>query len=596
VSAALRPWLLARLWRSVEAPITGARPPLIGMGVVATLAALLPVLSTEAFQLSRYELVLTYMLVTFGLNFSFGYAGQLSIAQPVVMGAGAYAAGLLSVKSGWNAWATLVPSLAAGVATGVLVGLPGLRLRGWYLGVAGFFAVLVFPDVLTATQTYTGGDDGLGPITPFPGVGQDQPVLQFEFILACVVLTWLAVRAVASSRHGIALRALRDSPEAAESVGINLRSAGMLAVAVGAAPVALAGWVFAHSTAIVAPNLFGFDLMLLVMGAVLLGGRGTLWGPVVGTAVFEGLSLYIGPFSPYNPIILGGGVLLTAVLFPLGVVPIVRNRIRDELLRRVGRRHRPSALAQVDETAELAIPPRAGAGGDDDAPILEARGIEKSFGGIRVLRGVDMSLRPRRIYGLVGPNGSGKTTLLNIVTGFVLPDQGEVVLEGRPIHGMAAHAVARRGVRRSFQVPQLVRELSAAENIRLGLHGRRGTRAEQDPLIRRVAAMVGLDVEALDVPVRELPLGMRRIIEIARAVVAGPALVCLDEPAAGLAASDLDLVRAALRAVAGSGAAVLLIEHNLPFVRSVADELVVLELGNVATTQQLPHAAEVAAS
>jgi ABC-type branched-subunit amino acid transport system ATPase component len=225
-----------------------------------------------------------------------------------------------------------------------------------------------------------------------------------------------------------------------------------------------------------------------------------------------------------------------------------------------------------------------------------ARGIEKSFGGVRVLRGIDLALVPGRIYGLVGPNGSGKTTLLNIVTGFVLPDAGEVVLDGRPIHGMAAHAVARHGIRRSFQVPQLIRELSAAENIRLGLHGRRGSRAEQDPLIRSVSTLVGLDPMALDMPVRELPLGMRRIIEIARAVVAGPALVCLDEPAAGLAASDLELVRAALRAVSDGGAAVLLIEHNLSFVRSVADELIVLELGNVATTQELPQAAAGAAA
>ena len=222
--------------------------------------------------------------------------------------------------------------------------------------------------------------------------------------------------------------------------------------------------------------------------------------------------------------------------------------------------------------------------------MLQARGIAKAFGGRVVLRGVDLDLYSGLVYGLVGPNGSGKTTLLNVLTGFVSRDAGEIKLRGAILRADPPHQIARRGIRRSFQVPQLVAELSVGENIKLGAvagQGARRSRADLDLRVAAVAAELGMRGRDIDTPVAELSLGLRRIVEIGRAMIAEPDLICLDEPAAGLAESDLVRLAATLCHVAGRGCAVLLIEHNLSFVQSVADEIIVLEEGEVTNRREL---------
>jgi branched-chain amino acid transport system permease protein len=523
------------------------------------------------------------MMVAIGLNFGFGYGGQLAIAQPVVMGVAAYTAGLLNVNRHWNSWATLVPALAVGALVNVLVSLPGFRLRGWYLAITTFFAVAVFPDLLSATQHLTHGDDGLGPIDKFPVVGTN-PSHEYWFVLALVAICWLAIWGLVYSRWGIMTRSLRDSPTAAQSSGVNMPWLKVSLSVISALPVALAGWVFAHSTELISPTSFNFALLLLVVAAVMLGGRGTVWGPIIGTLIFEILSLYIGPFSTYNSVILGGGVFLCATVFPIGIIPLVREFIRVRL-------PRPSsdaeALVAAAGAQAVTLPEAAVRSGPI---VLQARGIAKAFGGRVVLRGVDLDLSGGVVYGLVGPNGSGKTTLLNVLTGFVTRDAGHIELRGSALRADRPQEIARLGIRRSFQVPQLVSELSVGENIKLGAvagrAGRRG-RAELNRRVEGVAAELGMTRRDVDTPVAELSLGLRRIVEIGRAMIAEPDVICLDEPAAGLAEGDLGMLARTLRHVAATGCAVLLIEHNLSFVESVADEIIVLEEGEVTTRRAL---------
>ncbi len=581
-------WAREQLRRSVEGPSTGRRPSLFAPGIVLLVAALLPALTRSSFQLSRYELVLTYMMVALGLNFGFGYGGQLAIAQPVVMGFAAYTAGLLNVNRHWNAWATLIPALVVGSLVNVLVSLPGFRLRGWYLAITTFFSVAVFPDLLSATQHLTHGDDGLGPIDKFPVVGKN-PSHEYWFVLCLVAICWVAIWRLVYSRWGIMTRSLRDSPHAAQASGVNLPWLKVALSIISALPVALAGWVFAHSTELISPTSFNFALLLLVVAAVMLGGRGTVWGPVIGTLIFEILSLYIGPFSTYNQVILGFGVFVCATLFPIGIIPLVREFIRVRLPRPKSEAERAAPPARsgtgvVSEAGAEALADRRG------QIVLQARGIAKAFGGRVVLRGVDLDLSGGVIYGLVGPNGSGKTTLLNVLTGFVSRDAGQIELRGSALGADRPQEIARHGIRRSFQVPQLVSELSVGENIKLGaVAGREGlrSRAELNRRVARVAAELGMTPRDIDTPVAELSLGLRRIVEIGRAMIAEPDVICLDEPAAGLAESDLGILASTLRHVAAAGCAVLLIEHNLSFVESVADEIIVLEEGEVTTRRAL---------
>ena len=578
-------WARGQVRRSVEGPSTGRRPSLYAPALVVLVAALLPVLTKSSFQLSRYELVLTYMMVTIGLNFGFGYGGQLAIAQPVVMGVAAYTAGLLNVNRHWSSWATLVPALVVGSLVNVLVSLPGFRLRGWYLAITTFFAVAVFPDLLSATQHLTHGDDGLGPIDKFRWVG-NSPRQEYWFVLALTGVCWLGIWGLVYSRWGIMTQSLRDSPNAAQASGVNIPRLKVALSVISALPVALAGWVFAHSTELISPTSFNFALLLLVVAAVMLGGRGTVWGPIIGTLIFEILSLYIGPFSTYNSVILGFGVFICATVFPIGIIPVVRGAMRGLFARLASEETEPGE----PETGGVEAPIEPVAPGDSRVPVLQARGIAKAFGGRVVLRGVDLDLYSGLVYGLVGPNGSGKTTLLNVLTGFVSRDVGEIKLRGAILRADPAHQIARRGIRRSFQVPQLVSELSVGENIKLGAVAGKGARRRQADLDQRVAAVaaeLGMTARDIDTPVAELSLGLRRIVEIGRAMIAEPDVICLDEPAAGLAESDLHRLTATLRHVAGRGCAVLLIEHNLSFVQSVADEIIVLEEGEVTTRREL---------
>ncbi len=235
-----------------------------------------------------------------------------------------------------------------------------------------------------------------------------------------------------------------------------------------------------------------------------------------------------------------------------------------------------------------------GSRGEAGEPILELTGVPKHFGGVVVLQGVDMVVRRGEVVGLIGPNGSGKTTLLNIMTGHIRADGGRALLFGRSVLGRSPHAIAAAGVRRTFQVPRLIGEMSVVDNIRLGLLGARSQevigsvfqlpgyrdrKRHHVELIEGVCDLVGLSPDIRRRRVDGLPLGLRRVVEVARAVVSGPAIVCLDEPGAGLGGDELVRLRDVMRRVADAGSGVLLVEHNLHFVRNVSDRVLEMRDG-----------------
>jgi ABC-type branched-subunit amino acid transport system ATPase component/ABC-type branched-subunit amino acid transport system permease subunit len=586
-----------------------ARYPQIGWIIAFAVLLLAPVVSSSSPDLFKYETILITLLVSLGLNLMFGYAGELSIAQPVILGVAAYAAGVLSSVEGWNAFETLPVALVVGVVVNLILNSVSLRVKGWYLAVTTFFAITILPNVLGIFDKWTQGTNGLGGIKPIPGMHLSVTggsIRQYEVVAVITAVIWLIFRNMQTSRWGMLLLATRDSRIGFAASGGNLLIVRAAVTAVSAVPVALAGWLTAHIDTFLVPGSFGLNQLLLYVGAVLLGGRGTVWGPVIGTLIFEGISLWIGPFSTTNQLVLGVTVLVIAAVAPTGIVgtwwiwwPQISQRLG---LRRAA----PEAPAEsieddavdLDEANAVGAPDAVAAAGS--GPIFEAKGIRKSFGGAVALHEVEISLYAGKVIGLVGPNGSGKTTFLNALTGFINPDEGTITLAGEDVTGSSPMEMARRGVRRSFQTPQLVGELTVAENIMLGLIStdrqrilsailrgpgyRRRTRA-LDERVTTLCRAFGLLVYR-DNRVDELSLGVRRIVEIARAVASRPSVVCLDEPAAGLAEEDVDQLFVALRRLADLGFAVLLIEHNLAFVRRVCDSIVALDFGRVVSTTE----------
>jgi ABC-type branched-subunit amino acid transport system ATPase component/ABC-type branched-subunit amino acid transport system permease subunit len=582
------------------------------MIVIIVVAALIPLLSSNAAELARYEDVLIDLLVVIGLNVSFGYAGVISLGQPVIAGAAAYMAGVLSVTENYSAWVTLPFAVVTGVVFAIVLNSVSFRLTGWYLAATTFFAVLVFPNLIDVFQRWTQGDNGLGGISPIPGAAigfAGNSVREYEIVLAITAVVFLATANLVTSRWGLMLESLRDCHNGLIASGGSLTTLRFTVTIVSAIPVALAGWLTAHVGMFLVPTSFGLNQLLLYAGAVILGGRGTIWGPVVGTVVFEGISLWIGPFSVNNELVLGVSVLVISAVSPVGlsgtaVWVYTWSRARWARYRQ-GRISAPGPASLADgpsaipvaaetdsEVAVASLAPKL----TRDTVVLEARGLTKSFGGLQALSGVDLELRSGRITGLVGPNGSGKTTLLNVVTGFVSPDSGRVTVLGVDVTRMPAHEIARRGVRRSFQTPQLVPTLSLADNLAVGLiaggrqhlvssilRGRAYRRATKEirDTIESVCGLLGFDQVQAATPVGELSLGHRRIAEIGRALVARPTVLCLDEPAAGLGDDEIEASYRALKRLAGMGFSILLIEHNLKFVQSVSDAIVCLESGRV---------------
>jgi branched-chain amino acid transport system permease protein len=348
----------------------------------------------------------------------------------------------------------------------------------------------------------------------------------------------------------------------------------------------LAGAFYAHSQQFFSATTFAPALVLLLIGGVLLGGRGTLWGPVLGVTVFSGISLWLGPFSLYNPFILGIGVFLAALLFQLGIVGT---------LQQLWAKHGPSkgaATRLFDDEGDTATAITK----LDTPPRLEISDISKHFGGTYALQDVSLDVPGGTVTTVIGANGSGKTSLLNCVSGFVKPDSGSVVLNGRDIVKVAGHRRAHLGIARSFQVPRLIEELTVRENVELGVFGlhRQGVgaslfrtpryyRRQRAAAERAIAACraLGLSDRAINAKASELTLALKRMVEIARALAADASVICLDEPVAGLNHVAQARVATVLRDLAASGRAVLLIEHNLPFVLSISDKLVLLKDGKI---------------
>jgi ABC-type branched-subunit amino acid transport system ATPase component/ABC-type branched-subunit amino acid transport system permease subunit len=589
-----------------------------GMWIVG---ACLPLFADSAPNLSRYELALFTLLAVLGLGIIFGYGGEVSVGQPVIVGSSAYAAAVLSTVFHWPTLSTLPISLIAGVAISIVLNSPSIRLRGWYMAITTLLAVIIFPSLLFVFQHWTSGDYGINGIPPIPGMNLGlggNSVREYEVVLAVTVLVYLLAVNLLESRWGLIIRGLRDCHNGLSACGGRQRNIRLSLTVVSALPVALAGWMTAHVGGYVVPDQFGFNQMLLFLGALLIGGTGTLWGPVVGTIIFEGISFYIGPFSVTNQLVLGAIIVVVGGLRPDGIVGIpteIARKIgawrtqhgttrgsdpRDSIAGDCGSEIVPDDESGVlDSQAnwlELAHYLSLGTATSKGGVALRCQGVAKSFDGVRALDGADLEVVAGKVTGLVGLNGSGKTTLLNTITGFISPDEGHVYLGEQEVTGLPAFRIARLGIRRSFQTPQLIKGASLYDNLVLGVvagqrqrvwssafrgPGYRRRTSEIEKIVSRVCNLLGFDAKQANTPVGQLSLGLQRIAEIGRALVARPQVVCLDEPAAGLGKDELAAMKVVLERIADVGLAVLLVEHNLEFVYDVCDSVVVLDLGRV---------------
>ncbi|MEW1963556.1 branched-chain amino acid ABC transporter ATP-binding protein/permease [Microbacterium sp. NPDC077644] len=559
-----------------------------GWIVVTAFLALAPVMGLLGGAWMRQILLVMLMaLIVSGLNISWGFAGELSFASAAMYAAGAYTTAYFAMNL-WNDLViALVASAISGLILGLISGIPGLRLGGWMLATSSLFLVLLVPDIVDIFEEQLGGDQGL------PGIPRAS-IFGFQLdniglYVATIIITslWFVLyRNLVKSRTGNAFAVMRHSSILSNSVGISVYSLKLKAYSIAGLPAALAGCLFAYLDGFIAPEAFGVNFTIGVLAAAILGGRRSIYGVFLGAAIMQLGPLRTTVFGDFALIVYGILLVAVGVLLPGGLGGAF-TELRSRLSR--GREKlttKRSATAPTDPVV-----------GKIPGKVLAVSGVSKNFGGLAALSDVSFEASPGEVVALIGPNGSGKTTLLNVINGFYNTDAGNVKLGDATISSLSASRTAGSGVTRTFQTPS-VPDLTVREAVATALYSRdRVSIIETMLRLPRYRAAVARDREEVDLILEatglsdvadaqatSLPLGTRRMLELARSLVSRPALVLLDEIASGLDEEEIASLSAIIRAVRDAGGTVLLVEHNFSLVRDLADRVVVLSQGRLVTT------------
>ena len=510
-----------------------------------------------------------------GLNLLLGLTGQVSFGHVGFYAIGAYAVAILTGQAGWSFWAAWPVGALVAAVLGALLALPALRVKGPGLSMVTIAFGFIVEHGAVEWRALTGGQNGLMSIAQplLPGVDGGERALAL-IAIAVLGLALAAYARIARGSWGAAMRAVRDSETAAASIGVNPLVVKTVGFAFSAALAGLAGGLFAPLQGMVTPGVFSFLQSILFVLVVMIGGAGTVAGPVAGAVVVGLLPEMLSSLE--NLRLLCFGVLLLVVLW---VAPSGMVGVAVAAFRRLSR----GAPVAHDTVAGATLPQREAA----QRRGLEALGLSMVFGGVRAVDDLSFTLPPGQVTSLIGPNGAGKSTVLNMLSGYYRPRSGgrQLGREALPARG-ACHS-ARHGISRTYQTTQLFTGMSAADNVAIALtRGKLGAllgiagftapavRSEARALLAACGYAGNPDASAADLAHVD-----RRLVEIARALATRPAVLLLDEPAAGLSREDKATLGRLLRRIADSGVAVGLVEHDMSLVMEVSDSIVVIDAG-----------------
>ncbi len=557
--------------------VRGAIPRLRPLPTALVVACFLALAGFAAVANGYYVFVIGTLALTaivgIGLNVLLGLSGQVSFGHVGFYAIGAYAVAILTTKTNMSFWLALpIAAVLAGV-TGALLALPAVRVKGPYLAMVTIAFGFIVEHSAVEWRELTGGQNGIMGIPSPAAMGitfGERGVTLLAILIAAILL--YAFWRLSVSSWGHAMRAVKDSETAAESIGLNPVAVKTVAFGLSAFCAGIAGGLFAPLSSFVTPSTFTFLQSILFMLVVIVGGAGAVTGPIIGAAVVVLLPEVLAGLAEYRLLFFGALMLLVLWVAPQGIVGAAAR-----LLAGRGVAWMPGARTQA----------RARALQSQRRPLALAD-LSISFGGIQAVTGLAFSAQPGDVTSLIGPNGAGKTTVLNMLSGFYRPDSGTIRLGVEPLEGRPAYQAARAGISRTYQTSQLFGSMTVLDNLviaqsqgRLGVPLFRAERAARRDAIARaeaLAAFVGYRGDLLR-HAADLPHVDRRLIEIARALATDPAALLLDEPAAGLSREDKKRVGKLLREVAAGGVAVVLVEHDMSLVMGISDHVVVLDAG-----------------
>jgi branched-chain amino acid transport system permease protein len=543
--------------------------------------------------------ILVFGFFGIGFDILFGYAGLLSFGQSAFFGTGGFVAAYLLTQMGLsNVLVGLVIGTVAAAACGYLVGLIALRRTGIYFAmITVAIAEVFFFMENSPLSAFTGGENGL-PGVPAPTFYLGFATLRvssgwsmYAFLAVCYLIGIVVARRIVVSPVGRILSAIRDNPLRAAAVGHNVHGYKLLAFVVAAAYAGFAGGLLGVMQGYMPPDAFSFDTSGQLIMMTVIGGLGTLFGPLVGAAVW----LYLQDILQGSMGLGAAWKLALGVIFVL-LVLFLRRGIIGGLVDLVGR---VSGGVKSHGGLDAAIPiaptsaglaPRRG-NVDHSGPILQAKGVSKNYGGVLANNDIHFSVERGELRGVIGPNGAGKSTFFKMLTCEVHPTRGAIHFEGRDITGLDVTEVCQLGLTKSYQVNQLFTRLTARENIMISaLAERRG--AFKVDMLRNAASIEGIDahVEAAlqlveltgraDVSVSELAYGEKRRLEIGLALATSPSLLLLDEPLAGMSPRERAETVRLLKSIS-KGRTTIIIDHDMDALFELAQKVTVLQEGRI---------------
>ncbi|QWD87861.1 branched-chain amino acid ABC transporter ATP-binding protein/permease [Polynucleobacter paludilacus] len=601
----------------------------------------LPLFVENPYYIHLAETILIYTILLFGLDIVVGYVGQVSLGHAGLFGIGSYTAGILFFHLGWPVLATIPASIIVTAIFGGILALPALKVIGPYLAMVTLAFGTIAQILINEMSWLTEGPLGIKLTLPELMGAPMTAAEYFWMVAAIMIVALIVVDRFVKSQMGRAFEALRDSPVACDCMGVSVYRFKVIAFVISAGFAGLAGCLYAYSEQYISPNTYNNELAVLFLLAIIMGGRKSRLGAAIGAAIIvllpkllDDINLFRIVASIIAIVVTLGAVLALSkkittpkrVAIPVaGVVGLAAfsfwlNSIADWRLSIFGFMillvvyYLQNGIVGFAKTFYLAITGKtkttvgeATAENTDSsvdfisavgnkntgAELLKVESVLMQFGGLKALNNVDLSIKRGTIHGLIGPNGSGKSTMMNVLTGIYIPTAGNVLYADESVVGKTSSEIALSGIARTFQNVQLFGEMTALQNILVGLHHTfksnmldialhlpRYLREERDARNRAMALLKFVGLEDLaNEEARNLPYGKQRLLEIARALALDPELLLLDEPAAGLTAPDIKELLRIIRKIRDNGITFILIEHHMDVVMSVCDTVSVLDFG-----------------